>query len=181
VENKMQATQLGRTSLPDAVRTILKSLEKGEGFSISQLSRETGLNRRTVEKALKLLEEVQETLAEKRLNIVKLQGTKMVQFRKNLGLSNLPENIQKLIIRTAYFPVPSREEELLVYVSQKGAFSAARAVPVERSSLVEKLLKQGQLLESGEGKVYLSEEGRIVAKGALKIYPELQSVVKNMM
>jgi len=41
------------------VRNILDNLEKkGDGISITSLARETGLNRRTVEKALNLLESI---------------------------------------------------------------------------------------------------------------------------
>ncbi|MCD6537138.1 hypothetical protein J7L18_00790 [Candidatus Bathyarchaeota archaeon] len=175
----MQTTRTKRTSFPDAVMSILKALKKGDWYSISRLSRETKLNRRTVEKALALLVEVQKELLEKQLDIVDLQKTKMVQLKNRLGLLSLPENVQKLIIRTAYFPAPSREEEVLVYLYLKKALSPETAIKMEKSAVVEKLLKQGQLLEKDDGLIYLSDEGEIVAKGALKIYPELENVIAS--
>jgi hypothetical protein len=58
------------------------------------------------------------------------------------------------------------------------AFTPESAVTIDRSALVQKLLKQGQLLEVIKGTVraqYLSDEGKIVAEGALKLYPELKT------
>lgn len=174
----MQTPETQRTSFPAAVRGILNTLEKkGEGISVASLAREADLNRRTVEKALSLLEEVQKAFLEKKLDITTLERTKIVRFR-NTGLLGLPENIQKLIIRTAYFPVPSREEEILVFMHLRNSTSPESAVRIDRSQLLAKLLKQGQVLESTDGRVYLSDEGQTVAKGALKLYPELQDAVQ---
>jgi len=173
----MQKIETERTSFPNAVKIILDALKKGEGFSITHLAREANLNRRTVEKVLDLLEEIQNYFEERKLNVVQLQRTKMVQFTERSGLLSLPEELQKLIIKTAYFPSPSREEEILVYAFLKRAWSPESAIEMDPSILVEKLLKQGQFLENEDGKIYLSDEGQTVAKGALKIYPELQNVI----
>jgi len=167
--------QAERTSFPEAVKAVLSTLEKGEAFSVTHLSRETGLNRRTVEKVLSLLCEVQKSLQDKRLDIIKANKTKIVQLKRRYGLLSLPEDIQKLIVRAVYFPTPSREEELLVHLLLKEAWTPEKAIDLERTEIVEKLLKQGQLLEA-EGKFYLSDEGKIVAQGALKLYPELQKL-----
>jgi hypothetical protein len=93
-----------------------------------------------------------------------------------LGLLNLPENLQKLIIRTAYYPSPSREEEILVYAYTKDASSPEKAIEINESTLVKKLLKQGQLMKSEDRRIYLSDEGKIVAEGALNLYPELKNI-----
>jgi len=172
----MQTLKNERTGFPEAVKTILDALDKkGDGISVTSLARETNLNRRTVEKALNLLESVQEVLSDKKLDVTKVERTRIVRFR-NTGLLGLPENVQKLIIRTAYFPTPSREEEILVFMQLRNSVSPENALKVERSKLLEKLLKQGQVLESSDGRFYLSDEGQTVAKGALKLYPELQNV-----
>ncbi|RLG96500.1 hypothetical protein DRO28_05495, partial [Candidatus Bathyarchaeota archaeon] len=115
------------------------------------------------------------SLQDKRLDIIKANKTKIVQLKRRYGLLSLPEDIQKLIVRAVYFPTPSREEELLVHLLLKEAWTPEKAIDLERTEIVEKLLKQGQLLES-EGKFYLSDEGKIVAQGALKLYPELQKL-----
>ena len=76
------------------------------------------------------------------------------------------------MIRT-HFPMPSQEEKILVRLYLEKAFAPKDAIGMEKSTVVRKLLKQGQLLENKQGLIYLSDEGKTVAKGALKVYPEL--------
>jgi len=165
-----------RTSLPEAIKIVLDTLGTGESFSISDLSKQANLNRRTVEKVLEVLETTQKHLLEKKLEITPLKHAKIVQLNERFGLLNLPEELQKLIIKTRYYPTPSREEEILVFAHRQGAFSPENAVKMEKTTLVKKLLKQGQFHETREGKIYLSDEGRIVTEGALKLYPELKTL-----
>jgi len=165
-----------RKSFPEATKIILDTLGKGESFSVSELSKQAGLNRRTVEKSLEVLTIAQNYFLERKLEITPLRHAKIVQLSKRSGLLNLPENLQKLIIRTVYYPSPSREEEILVYAYTKGAFSPEKATKINESTLVKKLLKQGQLMKSEEGRIYLSDEGKTVAEGALNLYPELKGI-----
>jgi predicted transcriptional regulator len=167
-----------RTSCPEAVKITLSALKSGETYSISQLSRETGLNRRTVKKTLDILAETQKHFLGKTLDITKLGQTLIIQLSDKGGLLNLPEELQNLIIRTAYYPTPSREEEIIVYLYREKAFSPENAITLNQSALVKKLVKQGQLLETTKENKrahYLSDEGQIIAKGAVKLYPELES------
>lgn len=168
-----------RTSCPDAVRIVLDTLTRAQlPYSISHLSRETGLNRRTVMKTLGILLEAQKSLKEKTLDVSKLGKTTVIQLNERGGLLKLPEDLQNLIIRTAYYPTPSRDEEILVYLSREKAVSAESAIELDQSALVKKLVEQGQLVEvtkDDNRTYYLSDEGQIVSRGALKIYPELES------
>jgi len=170
---------LERTSCPQAVSIVLDTLTRAQApCSISHLSRETGLNPRTVKKTLGILLKTQESLKEKRLDITKIGQTTIIQLNKRGGLLNLPEDLQNLIIRTAYYPTPSREEEILVYSYREKAFSAENAIKLDQSSVVKKLVEQGQLIETtkeDKRTYYLSDEGKIVSRGALKLYPELES------
>ncbi|NWG09172.1 MAG: hypothetical protein HXX80_02480 [Nitrososphaerales archaeon] len=168
-----------RTPFPEAIRKILDALSGSEENStITSLSLSTGLNRRTVEKALEVILEAQRVLERKKLSIGKLNRIKMLRMEEKSGLLSLPDNLQKLIIRSAYFPTPSREEEIIVHLYLRGALSRGRAISLEKSELVKKLVKQGQLAED-QGKIYLTEEGVTVAKGALDLYPELKEVIKK--
>jgi len=169
--------QAERTSFPDAVRTLLDVLEKRESFSISGLSREAGLNRRTVEKALELLLDIQKHFLENKLDVIEMNRLKLIQLSARSGLLGLPENLQKLIIRTVYYPTPSMEQEILTHLYLRGAFLPENAVLLTKSGVIQKLIRQGQILEN-EGKFYLSDEGRIVAEGTLKLYPELKDVAQ---
>jgi hypothetical protein len=165
-----------RTSCQEAVKIMLNTLKSGDPYSISQLSRETGLNRRTIKKSLEILTETQKQFLGKKLDVTRLGQTVMIQLSEKGGLLNLPEELQNLIIRTAYYPTPSREEEILVYLYREQAFFPEKACKLERSPLVQKLIEQGQLIETAKHKLYLSDEGKIIAKGALKLYPELESI-----
>ncbi len=166
----------GRTSFPEAIRKILDTLSRSEeNFTITSLSSSTGLNRRTVEKVLDIVLETQGVLEYKKLSVEKLNKVKMLRMEEKSGLLSLPDNIQKLIIRSAYFPTPSREEEIIVHLYLERAISRKKAIHLEKSNLVGKLIEQGQLAEE-QGKIYLTEEGITVAKGALDLYPELRTI-----
>lgn len=135
--------QSRRTSLPDAVKAILEVLRTEANLSVTALSRETKLNRRTVEKALKLL-------------------------------LHIPENTRRLVIRTVYYPNPSKDEIVLVHMLLNNALSPQKSLSLERDQTIQKLVKQGQIIEEN-GRLYLSDEGKIVAQGALTLYPELRT------
>ncbi|WGM90354.1 MAG: hypothetical protein IAX21_01470 [Candidatus Bathyarchaeota archaeon] len=169
-----------RTSCQDAVKIVLDTLSRAKSpYSISNLSKQTGLNRRTVKKTLDILMETQENLKEKNLEITKIGQTTVITLNERGGLLNLPEELQNLILKTAYYPTPSREEEILVYLYLQGSLSAEKAVELNKSLLVEKLVKQGQLVETKKDDkltYYLSEEGQIISRGSLKLYPELEYI-----
>lgn len=169
----MQST---RTSLPEAVKKVLDIMEKKRTLSVNALSQETGLNRRTVEKALELLLDVQPYFLHNKLKIVEMNHARLIEINERSGLLELPENIQRLIIRTAYYPNPSKEETVLVHMRLKEAVSPENALSLEKDATVQKLVRQGQILETERALYYLSDEGKIVAEGALKLYPELKEV-----
>jgi hypothetical protein len=175
VEGKMQTS---RTSFPEAVRTILETLKTERSFSMNALSKETGLNRRTVEKALKLLLEIQPYFQEIKLSSIKSDWRKFIEVSEKTGLLDLPEDTQRLIIRTIYYPNPSQEEIILIHMHLNNAVSPEKSIPLNRDQTVQKLVEQGQIMEQN-GELYLSDEGKIVAEGALKIYPELRELNKN--
>jgi hypothetical protein len=170
--------QTTRTSLPEAVKTVLDTMEKRKTLSVNALSRETGLNRRTVEKALELLLNVQPYFLRKSLRLIEMNHSKLIEVNEKSGLLGLPENIQKLIIRTAYYPNPSKEETILVHMCLKEAISPEKALSLDKDAVLRKLVKQGQILQvEHTPRFYLSDEGTIVAEGALKVYPELKELI----
>jgi len=167
-----------RTSFPEAVKTILETLKTEKSLSVNALSKETNLNRRTVEKALKLLIEIQPYFQQIKLNPVETDWRRLIQVSEKTGLLELPEDVQRLIIRTIYHPTPSENEIILIHMLLNNATSPTKSVRLNKDSAVKKLVEQGQVVEEN-GKHYLSEEGNIVAQGALKIYPELRELNKN--
>lgn len=169
--------QTSRTSFPEAVKIILETLKTERTLSVNALSRKTGLNRRTVEKALKLLLDIQPYFLEMKLNSVQSDWRKLIEVDEKTGLLELPENVQRLIIRTVYYPNPSKEEIVLIHMLLNDALSPQKSLSLERDQTVQKLMEQGQIAEEN-GRLYLSDEGKIVAQGALRLYPELKELGK---
>ncbi len=98
--------------------------------------------------------------------------------KKKIKMMELPDDIQKLIIRTKYFPQPSREDEIQVYLYSRKAFDSKSAAFLENTPIVRKLMKQERLekVRGEESRFYLTDIGKMVALGALDIYPELERV-----
>ena len=72
-------------------------------------------------------------------------------------------------VNDATSPLPARAE----------ARNPENAIYLDKTDLIEKLVKQGQILGT-EGKYYLSDEGIIVANGTLNLYPELKELGKKI-
>ena len=102
---------------------------------------------------------------------------KLIEVNEKTGLLELPENVQRLIIRTVYYPNPSKDEIVLIHMLLNNALSPQKSLSLERDQTVQKLVEQGQIVEEN-GRLYLSDEGKIVAQGALRLYPELKELGK---
>lgn len=168
---------LERTPFPEAMRKVMEVLNSEEhGFTISSLASKTKLHRRTVEKVVDLLTTVQKCFESSRLEVEKLNRMKVLRLNKRVGLLNLPEHTQRLILKTAYFPEPTEEQRIIAHLFLRGAVTQEKPVSLEKTPTLKKLVKQGQVIEQG-GKFYLSEEGIMVARGTIDLYPELQKVI----
>lgn len=163
-----------RTSFPEATKTVLKTIGKEEdSLTVSRLIQSTGLDRRTVEKVIETILETQKVLTNTKIKMEKVNNMRVLRLEDKSGMLSLPDPIQKLMIRSLYFPSTSREEELLANLYMRNATSKKNALKLDDVKLVNRLLKQGQILSTAGRKFYLSKEGIMVAKGALDIYPEL--------
>ena len=162
-----------RTPLPDAMIRVLDTLKDNEtSYTVNKLVLETKLHRRTVEKVIDLLEQLQKYFEQTRIDVEQLNRIKIVRMQRDVGLGGLPERTQRLIVKSVYLPEPAKEQRVIAYAFMHKATSEASALELERSDTVETLVKQGQLLEEGD-RFYLSDEGVTVAKGTLDLYPEL--------
>jgi len=84
------------------------------------------------------------------------------------GLLSLPE--EGLIeLGREYFPEPDKETEFLMELYRKGATLPTNALKVRKTELIEELLKAEHIAKKGE-RIYLTEIGRNIAKGAMKMY-----------
>ena len=173
-----------RTSLPEALSIVIKTLERRTNserpLTLREISKETGLNPRTVRKTISLLEETKQFLKRKDVQIIRGGSGTLVQTEeKKVKMTELPGDIQKFIIRTKYFPQPSREDEIQVYLYLRKAFDGESAVFLEDTPTVRKLMKLERIGKTlgEEPKFYLTDIGKMVAIGALDIYPELEQVL----
>jgi hypothetical protein len=172
-------TSPARTPFPEALMKVLETLkEKGNSFTVSRLALETRLHRRTVEKVVDLLPLLQKYLEESKITIEELNRVKLIRLQRRVGLADLPERTQKLIIRSLYYPEPSQEQMLLVHLLIRNATSPENALKLEGTNIVTKLKRQGQIIED-RGRFYLSDEGIIVARGTLDLYPELADIASG--
>ena len=78
-----------------------------------------------------------------------------------------------MLIRTKYFPVPSKEENIVTYLYLREALGKDNAVNLPENDILEQLVDAEQIQKAESG-YYLTEIGKMVAIGALEIYPELK-------
>ena len=174
-------TSSSRTSLDNACETLLKQLIKDQKYhSITSLARELKLHRNTVEKCIDLLMILEKSgLEEYKINLQTIDKKRIIGLEKRTGLLSYPKDIQNLIIKARHFPLPSSEAYILVNLYLQGAKSSKKGIKLNINKLskeetIDKLVKQGQIKESKNGLLYLSDEGIIIAEGTLDIFPELK-------
>lgn len=175
-------TQSGIRSRKDfatAVRIIIDTLQSGEPYTINKLTGKTGLNFRTVKKAVDFLETLQKGFLEKKFDISHAGKLTLIQLKNRIGLASLPENIQQLIIKTAYYPTVSREEEILAYLLLHNAVDAYSGISIQRDKTLEDLV-EAEHVEAKDGKYHLTSVGKMVSEGALKLYPELRTMIQGI-
>ena len=105
----MTLVESDRTSLPDAVTSVLELLtrrdKKQEPLTIQEIARQSGLNPRTVSKVIRILEETYDVFSKGDLVVLKTSAGTLVEVEpKQPNLLSLPEDVQKMIIRTKYPP-----------------------------------------------------------------------------
>ena len=164
-----------RTSIVDALHTVLEVLGSGEQFTLSELARKSDLNFRTVKKIIDILQSSYNSFSGKQLDVSDLKSTTIIQLKEKTGLSMFPQAIQNLIIRTSYYPAASRDVEILVYLLLQKATKSENAVYLPKGRIVEDLAEAECVGKAG-GKFYLTGGGAYIAKGALELYPELDGI-----
>ncbi len=170
---------MSRTDFASATLQIIKTIQNGETYTLNKISETTELNFRTVQKVLKLLEACQTQLESKKINITHLEHATHIQMKPKSGITSMPMHIQKMLIRTSYYPTPDRNEEVLVYLLQNGATKHTSAIQMNSSTILDELVTAEHVIKKGE-KYYLSDMGSITAKGAMSFYPELIQQIQNI-
>src|SRR5208283_1780866 len=127
-----------RTSLPAAVgiilETIMKKSSRSKPFTVKDIVRETHLNPRTVRKSISILEQTHEVFSKENLVISRTNsGMFLTMEPRQVGMLNLPEDVQRMLIRTKYFPQASRDQEILVFLYLRKAFNPKSAIYLDSS------------------------------------------------
>lgn len=161
-----------RTDFATATLEVMKTIQNGDEYTLNMISEKTSLNFRTVRKSLKLIEEFQKEFELRKVNVTHLGNTTRIQMTPKTGITSMPINVQKMLMRTSYYPTPNRDEELLAYLSQQGAINLKSGIVMDSSKILDELVDAEHVIKKGK-KYYLSEMGAITAKGALSLYPEL--------
>ena len=172
-----------RTSLPEAVTIVLRTLRKTDRekpLTVNDIVKKTKLNARTVKKTVDVLEQTHEAFSKEDLVVMKLSSgaTLLAMEPRQIGMLSLPEDVQKMIIRTKYFPQPSREQEILVHLLLREAIDKSSAINLNESDPIVSSLVEAENIEKtkDDHKFYLTEIGKMVANGTLEIYPELRTI-----
>ena len=165
-----------RTDFATALEMILDILESGKPYSMSKLAKEANLNFRTVKKILHVLESSQSSFSGKYLDVTNLDNLTVVKMKEKTGMTLFPEHIQNLIIKTSHYPTVSREEEILTHILLKNATNPDSAIDLLEDHILKELVEAEHVGKIND-KYYLTEDGRYIAKGALKLYPELKETV----
>lgn len=164
-----------RTNLIKATERVLKTLQNGEPYTLNKLSEKTKLNFRTIKKSLAILELYQKLLENKRLDVSYLNKMASIQMKERVGMTSLPEKVQHLILKTSHYPTTSREEEILAFLYLHNAVDERSAITMSEDAKLRELVEAEHIIEK-KGKFYLSKMGGMVAKGAMKLYPELKKL-----
>lgn len=89
-----------RTKLEDAINCVLEALELEDELSLLELSKRTGLNRRTIERVLDIFNRFQDKFAES--FITKLENN--IILRKHPDLYTLDETRMLYLLKKLYLP-----------------------------------------------------------------------------
>lgn len=167
-----------RTDLVTAYEKVVNALKHGQQYTLRGLAQETGLNPRTVSKTIKLLK-ISEAFCQKaQIEISRINKIQIIRAKPVVGLARLPGQIQNLLIRTAYFPTVSRDEEVLVHLYIKDAVNPNKAINMTKDKTLSELVKAEHIAKTKDGRYYLTKDGQMIAKGAIEIYPEFGTEAK---
>lgn len=166
--------KMPRTSLENAVHALLENLPENTLVTPNELSKQLQIHWKTIMKAAKLVISVQNKIWKENmlLDLQKIGKTYGLKFSRNFEKMSRKERLAHL--RNVYFQEPNKEDFLFVELLKRNAINARNAIRIRKDKLVSRLLQQGQLAENESGRIYLTDEGYAVAKGTLKLFPELK-------
>ena len=153
-------------SVLEDITDALNSSE--EPLTTREIAQLKGLDWKTTDKYLRALSNL---AVHGRVTLVK-DGTNVKLWGlERTGLASRPEEEQLRIVRR-HFPEADAKDRALVGLFLGGALDESRAVSLAESGATGELHATGMIVTK-EGHSHLTELGATIAKGLLKIYPEL--------
>ena len=153
-------------SVLEDITDALSSSE--EPLTTREIAQLKGLDWKTTDKYLRALSSL---AAHGRVTLVK-DGTNMKLWGlERRGLASRPEEEQLRIVRR-HFPEADAKDRVLVGLFLGGALDGSKAASLDASGATEELQATG-MIAMREGRGYLTDLGATIAKGLLRIYPEL--------
>ncbi|MGH9876526.1 MAG: hypothetical protein ACRD5H_02730 [Nitrososphaerales archaeon] len=130
-----------------------------------------------MKKAVEFIQRSQKSFLEKAIEVSSTaDNMTIIRIKDRSGLAFYPDNIQRLIIKTSYYPTASREEEILAYLLMVNATNANRAVSIPEDMKLKELVEAEHIAKTPNGRYYLTSDGQMIGKGALELYPELKNI-----
>jgi len=145
----------------ESIETVL--MESKEPLSLNEISQRSRVYPSTLKRYVGLIMRMQ---IMPKIEVIETKAAKLVKLKE---LSSLPEEEQVKVIKS-HFPFITPDIEFLVGLLKEKALSPESAIQVKESPLIKKLLEQQHVIKTREGRIYLSETGRVIAKGAIEVY-----------
>ena len=153
-------------SVLEDITDALRSSE--EPLTTREIAQLKGLDWKTTDKYLRALSNLE---ALGRVTLVK-DGTNVKLWGlERRGLASRPEEEQLRVVRK-HFPEADAKDRMLVGLFLGGALDESKAVSLDASDATEELRSTGMIAVK-KGHAYLTDLGATIAKGLLRIYPEL--------
>ena len=89
------------------------------------------------------------------------------------GWKSLPDSARFSLIKSEYYPVPTRNAWIMARLLAEGATDRATAARMPVDDGMRELVGAGHVDAAGGGRFYLSGEGASLAQGVMSMYPEI--------
>ena len=165
-----------RLSLAEAQKAILNSFPLDHPMSINEFrkTKMKNANWQTVWKAISLINDTQKHLLENNIVLdLKKDGNRYLITTRQINLLSLPVEKRVRYIRQKYFPQPELEDILLIELYHRNAVKKENAIRLKEDKITKKLLAE-EKINKIEERTYLTKDGVMVAKGLIKLYPEIK-------
>lgn len=161
-----------RTSLDEAIIRVLDELTEKGGLNVSQAAKAASLHWQTADKVMTLLREISSRLEGKSIDEYAAGKSRMYVLGGGTNIDQFPKEVRKEIVRFEY-PEISENHRMLVKLLLEGASCEKMAKKVDDTTEISELIESSRIMETKDGRIYLTDLGLRLARGTLKIYSDI--------